>query len=75
LGTDNPKVWAVVRRRGERAIGIIFNLDWEAAQDFGVQLPTARSHVTDLLSGEELALEEGWLRAEFSPSHCAIVEL
>jgi len=75
LETDNPQVWVVVRRRGERAIGIVFNLDWEAAQGFGVQLPTAHSYLTDLLSGEEFALEDGWLRAEFPPSHCAIVEL
>jgi starch synthase (maltosyl-transferring) len=75
LETDNPKVWVVVRRRGERAIGIIFNLDWENAQPFSVQLLTARPLVFDLLSDEEFALEEGWLRTEFPPSHCAIVDL
>jgi hypothetical protein len=75
LETDNPQVWAVIRQRDEQAIGIIFNLDWENAQSFNVQLPTARPLVSDLLSDEEFTLEEGRLRTEFPPSHCAIVEL
>ncbi len=73
--TDNPCVWAVVRRREERAIGILFNLDWEDAQSFGVQLPTTRSSIVDLLNGTEFALDEGQLRAEFRPAQCAMVEL
>jgi hypothetical protein len=75
LGTDNPQVWAIVRRRGEQAIGIVFNLDWENAQIFSAQLPTARSSIPDLLSDEEYALEEDRLQTEFPPSHCAIVKL
>jgi starch synthase (maltosyl-transferring) len=75
LEADNPKVWAVVRHREGRAVGIVFSLDWEAAQGFGVQLPTARHQLINLLGGEVLALEDGWLRVEFPPSHCAIVEL
>jgi len=75
LGTDNPHVWAVTRRRDRQATGIVFNLDGENAQPFNVQLPTARSSIPDLLSDEEYALEEGWLRTEFPRSHCAIVEL
>jgi starch synthase (maltosyl-transferring) len=75
LEADNPRVWVVVRRREEQAIGILFNLDWENAQSFSVQLPTARSQLTDLLSDDEFSLDKGWLQAEFSPSHCAIVEL
>ncbi len=75
LETDNPQVWAVVRRRGERAIGAVVNFDWEATQTFRVWLPTARSRLSDLLSGDEFSLEESHLRAEFGPAHCAIVEL
>jgi starch synthase (maltosyl-transferring) len=75
LETDNPKTWAIVRRRGERSIGIVFNLDWESTQSLSVRLPTTRSHLTEMLSGEQVALEDSWLRAEFPPSHCAIVEL
>ena len=75
LEADNPHVWAVIRRRDERAIGIIFNLDWENAQSSSIHLPTAQPRVSDLLSDEEFTLEEGWLRTEFPPSHCAIVEL
>jgi hypothetical protein len=75
LATDNPHVWAVIRRQNERAIGIVFNLDWENAQPFSVQLPTARPHISDLLGDKDLVLKDGWLRTEFPPSHCAIVEL
>jgi hypothetical protein len=75
LETDNPQVWAIVRRRGEQAVGIVFNLDWQAAQALAVQLPTAGSQVTDVLSGDAFTLDEGRLQAEFPPSHCAIVEL
>ena len=75
LETDNPQVRAVIRRRDELAISIIFNLDWETTQPFSVHLPTARSHISDLLSDEEFALEEGWLRTQLSPSHCAVVKL
>jgi starch synthase (maltosyl-transferring) len=73
--TGNPKVWAVIRRRGKRAVGAIFNLDWEAAQTFSIRLSTAKAHLPDLLSGEELPLENGWLRTAFGPARCAVVEL
>jgi starch synthase (maltosyl-transferring) len=75
LETDNAHVWAIVRQQGERAIGIVFNLDWEKAQPFSVHLPTSRSRISDLLSDEEFGLEEGWLRTEFGPSHCVIAQL
>jgi hypothetical protein len=75
LGTSNPQVWAVVRRRENRAIGIVFNLNWERSQSFGVQLPAAHSHVVDLLSGESYVLDNGNLQAEFAPSFCMVVEL
>ena len=76
IATDNAQVWALVRRReGRDAIGIIFNLDWENAQSFSVQLPTGRSRTRDLLRDEEITLEEGRLQAELPPSHCTIVAL
>jgi len=75
LETDNPQVWAVIRHRGERAIGAIFNLDWDAAQSFRIQLPSTKPVLSDLLSGEEFSLDDGWLQAEFGPARCAIVEL
>ncbi len=75
LETDNPHVWAVIRRRGERAVGAIFNLDWKAAHTFRVHLPTAQSSLSDLLSDEGFPLEEGWLQAQFGPARCAIVAL
>jgi starch synthase (maltosyl-transferring) len=75
LTADNPHVWAVIRQQGTRAIGIVFNLDWEKAQSFSVHLPTSRSRISDLLSDEEFTLEEGRLRTEFGPSHCVIAEL
>ncbi|MBN1813489.1 MAG: alpha-amylase [Anaerolineae bacterium] len=75
LETDNPHVWAVIRRQNKRAIGIIFNLDWENTHTFSVQLPTTQPHLSNLLSNDEFAVEESWLRTEFPPSHCAIVEL
>lgn len=75
LETDNAHVWAVVRRREEQAIGILFNLDWENVQSFGVRLPTGRSSIVNLLNGTEFALDEGQLRAEFGPAQCAMVEL
>jgi hypothetical protein len=75
LATDNPHIWAVIRHRDEWVIGIIFNLDWKNVQTFSVQLPTARPHISDLLGDEDLVLKDGWLRTEFPPSHCAIVEL
>jgi starch synthase (maltosyl-transferring) len=75
LETDNPHVWAVIRRQGERAIAILFNLDWENVQSFSVRLPTARSSTVDLLNGGESALDESQLQAEFRPAQCAIVEL
>jgi hypothetical protein len=75
LETDNPHVWAVIRRRDERAIGIVFNLDWENAHTVSVHLPTARSQVSDLLSDKAYELKEGRLQTEFPPSHCAVVEL
>jgi len=75
LWPENPHVRAVVRRRGEQAIGIIINLDWRAAQPFHVRLPTARSRLADLLSGDEFLLEDGWLHAEFGPARCVILEM
>jgi starch synthase (maltosyl-transferring) len=75
LETGNAHVWAVVRRRGERAICMVFNLDWAKEQAFSVELPTTRSQVPDLLSDEAFVLEEGRLQTEFPPSGCAIVEL
>jgi hypothetical protein len=75
LWPENPHVRAVVRRRGEQAIGIILNLDWRAAQFFHVRLPTGRSHLSDLLSDDEFSLEDGWLHAEFGPARCAAVAL
>ncbi len=75
LRPENPHVRAVIRRRGERAIGIIFNLDWEARQICRVRLPTARSRLSDLLSNGEFSLEEGWLQAEFGPARCVVVLL
>jgi starch synthase (maltosyl-transferring) len=75
LETDNPRVWAVLRGRGEWAVGVIVNLDWEAAQTFRVRLPAVRSRLTDLLSGDKFSLEKDWLRAEFEPARCALVEL
>jgi starch synthase (maltosyl-transferring) len=75
LETDSPHVWAVVRHRDERAIGAIFNHDWHAAHAFRVHLATARSSLSDLLSGDELPLEDGWLQATLAPAGCALVEL
>jgi len=75
LETDNPLVWVVVRRRGEQAIGVVFNLDWESAQAFRVQLPTAASRLSDLLSGDTFSLEESGLQAEFEPARCVVVAL
>jgi glycosidase len=75
LSTDNPHVWAIVRRRDDQAIGIVFNLDWENEQSSGIQLHTARAHIIDLLSGERYTLSDDCLQAALAPSHCMIVEL
>jgi starch synthase (maltosyl-transferring) len=75
LETGNPKVWAMIRRRRKRAIAVIFNLDWETVQPFSIRLPTSRSRLSDLLSGDELLLEDGWLRTAFEPARCAVVDL
>jgi starch synthase (maltosyl-transferring) len=75
LWPENPHIRAVVRRRGEQAVGIIISLDWRAAQPFHVRLPTGQSRLSDLLSDDEFSLEDGWLHAEFGPARCAIVAL
>jgi hypothetical protein len=75
IATDSPQIWAIVRRQEAQAIGIVFNIDWQRPQSFDLPLPTDRTDIVDLLGGERYALGDGFLRAEFPPSHCIVVEL
>ncbi len=72
IESNNPNVWAVLRRREERALCIVFNLDWDQSQVSHVQLPTDDGELTDLLGERTFVLQEGCLQATFEPAECVL---
>ena len=72
IDSSNSDVWAVVRHRDGRGVGILFNLNWKKAQTFHIALPIERPLLVDLLSGRTFALDRGRLRASLSPAACVI---
>ncbi len=73
--SDDPMVWAVVRRRGDRGIAAVVNLDPERARRFSLSLPTSRPIVYDLLTGDSWPLREGRLEAEWPACGCGVLGL
>jgi glycosidase len=74
VASDSPDVWAVVRRRGGRAIATLFNLDWGGTQAFRIHLPTKDGELADLLSKRTFTLKEGRLAATFEPTECILLK-
>ncbi|MFW6115536.1 MAG: alpha-glucosidase C-terminal domain-containing protein [Chloroflexota bacterium] len=72
LESNNPHVWAVVRRRRRQAIGVVFNLSWDSPQTFSLRVPTGAHHLTDLLTGSELAPARGTLQSKLDPAESLI---
>lgn len=75
IASDQPEVWAVIRRRRGRGLALVVNLNRTEPRDFAIRLPVEASEVTDLLSGKTLRVEEGWLRARWPPAGCALFEI
>jgi len=73
IPSNNPDVWAMVRRREGRAVSIVCNLNWEEAQTASIRLPTDGEELTDLLSGRTFSLSQGCLEAAFQPAECVIL--
>ncbi|HHS97793.1 MAG TPA: alpha-amylase [Chloroflexi bacterium] len=63
--SDNPHVWAVVRRSGEKGIAIVINTDPSHPQSFTLHLPPAR-----FLLGDSSASE-----GHLPPAGCALFDL
>ncbi|MCS7283299.1 MAG: alpha-amylase [Anaerolineae bacterium] len=72
VGSDDPMVWAVVRRRGDQWLAAVVNLDVETPRRSVLRLPGAerRTSVVDLLSGQTWHLANGKLEAEWPPAGC-----
>ncbi len=68
IDSSNSDVWAVVRHRDGRGVGILFNLNWKKTQTFHIALPMERPLLVDLLSGRTFALDRGRLRASLAPA-------
>mgnify|MGYP001034739635 CR=1 FL=1 len=73
VSSDSPDVWAVIRRRGDRAVAILFNLNWSKTRAFHIRLPTEEEALTDLLSEKTFALKDGGLDETFEPAECVIL--
>ena len=70
--STNANVWAVIRRRGERTLGIIFNLNWKEAESFRIMLPPEHAQLQDLLTKDVCTLSEGCLETMLEPAACII---
>lgn len=75
LESTDPSVWAIVRRRGDKALALVVNLDAHVGRRFSLRLPTVRPAVTDRLSGASWPLEGGRLEGDWPPAGCAMMEL
>jgi hypothetical protein len=75
IPSTNANVWAVIRRRSDQALSIVFNLNWEATESFGIVLPTERAQLTDMLDGGTFPLADGYMEATLKPSGCVIAEV
>ncbi|MCS7179388.1 MAG: alpha-amylase [Anaerolineae bacterium] len=73
LESTDPMVWAVIRRRGDKGLAMVVNLDFQRARRFSLHLPTNLPAVPDLLSGKTWTLERGRMEAEWPPAGCALL--
>ena len=63
--SDNPHVWAVVRRNEEKGIGVVVNTDPTGSHPFALQLPGARPLLGDLPTPQ----------GQLPPAGCALFDL
>ncbi len=73
VASDSSNVWAVIRRRGGRAVAVLFNLSWDNPQTFRIRLPTQDARLADLLSERTFALREGTLAGSLEPAESVIL--
>lgn len=75
VASDDPYVWVVVRRRGERVIALVVNIDTVRPRRFSIPLTTTRSAVSDRFGGGSWPIESGRLTAEWPAGGCAFFEI
>lgn len=75
LPSNDPYVWAVVRRWGDEGIAAVVNLDVAQPRRFSLRLPATTSMVRDLIGGASWVLRDGLLVAEWPPAGCALLEI
>ncbi len=73
VGSDNTNVWAIVRHQGSRLVCIIFNLNWENAEAFSLELPREPARLTASLGEQSVSMSGNRCRGTLNPAACIAV--